>query len=264
MYLEFSRRRPSGIEERIPMELRISKKKTNPADARGSTGDPRGLAALYGANLRNLGRAEAVYEVLCAAIRQRRFHAGERIREEEIAEALGVSRTPVREALHRLESRGLIELVGRGFAVVQPDRRQTFELYAVREILEGSAARFAAQHASEPEISVLHRLNQEFADALGEPERLATINRAFHQALNDAAHNRYLTQLLNELHDTLGLLPGTTLTAPGRAAAAHDDHARLIAAIERHDADEAEQIARDHIKKAQQLRLTLATVAEDR
>ena len=246
------------------MELRSSKKKANPTDVPGSTTDPRGLAALYSANLRNLGRAEAVYEVLCAAVRQRRFHAGERIREEEIADALGVSRTPVREALHRLESRGLIELVGRGFAVVQPDRRQTFELYAVREILEGSAARFAAQHASEPEIAVLQQLNQEFGDTQGEPERLANINRTFHQALNDAAHNRYLTQLLNGLHDTLGLLPGTTLTAPGRAAAAFDDHKRLIAAIARHDADEAEQIARDHIKKAQQLRLASTTISEER
>lgn len=245
-------------------QLRTPKNRIGPADALAPVADPRGLAKLYSANLRNLGRAEAVYEVLCAALRQRRFQAGERIREEEIADVLGVSRTPVREALHRLESRGLIELVGRGFAVVRPDRRQIFELYAVREILEGSAARFAAQHASEPEIGVLHQLNREFAEAGDDIERLANINRSFHQAINDAAHNRYLTQLLNELHDTLGLLPSTTLAAPGRVAAAHDDHGRLVAAIERHDADAAEQIARDHIKKAQQFRLTMAAVAAER
>jgi DNA-binding GntR family transcriptional regulator len=223
----------------------------------------RGLPKLDSASLRNMGRAEAVYDVLRTAIRQRRFQAGERIREEEIAEALGVSRTPVREALHRLESRGLIELVGRGFAIVQPDRRQTFELYAVREILEGSAARFAAQYASEPEIGVLYQLNAEFSEASGDPERLSTINRAFHQAINDAAHNRYLTQLLNELHDTLGLLPGTTLASPERAAAAHEDHSQLIAAIERHDADQAEHIAREHIRKAQQFRLTMSSSAAE-
>lgn len=246
------------------MVLRSPKGGIRPKTDLGSAAQSRGLPKLHATSMRNMGRAEAVYEVLRAAIRQRHFQAGERIREEEIAEALGVSRTPVREALHRLESRGLIELVGRGFAVVQPDRRQTFELYAVREILEGSAARFAAQYASEPEIGVLHQLNAEFSEASRDPERLMTINRSFHQAINDATHNRYLTQLLNELHDTLCLLPGTTLATPERAAAAHDDHNRLIAAIERRDADLAEQIAREHVKKAQQFRLTMAAAAEER
>ena len=91
--------------------------------------------------LRTQSRADFVYDSLRDAIWEGRFAHGERLREEEIASALGVSRTPVREALQRLQQRGLLVIgPGRGLMVAQLSKQQVFELYAMREILEGSAA----------------------------------------------------------------------------------------------------------------------------
>jgi DNA-binding GntR family transcriptional regulator len=105
--------------------------------------------------LRGRSRAEFVYEHLLEAISEGRLR-GTRIREEDIAKSLGVSRTPVREALQRLQERGLLAVgAGRGLVVRELGEREVMELYAMREILEGSAARFAAQHAGEEEIQRL-------------------------------------------------------------------------------------------------------------
>src|SRR5882757_1613946 len=102
---------------------------------------------------RTRSRADFVYESLRDAISDGRIAGGERVREEEVARNLGVSRTPVREALQRLQQRGIL-IFGptRGLVVAQLGHAQVVELYAMREILEGSAARFAARHATTEEI----------------------------------------------------------------------------------------------------------------
>src|SRR5262247_4831520 len=117
----------------------------------------------------NRSRADFVYESLRDAISDGRIAAGERVREEEVARNLGVSRTPVREALQRLQQRGLLSFgPTRGLVVAQLSHEQVVELYAMREILEGSAARFAAQHASPGEIALLHRLQDQLRAAEGD------------------------------------------------------------------------------------------------
>jgi DNA-binding GntR family transcriptional regulator len=211
------------------------------------------------ATLRGRSRSEFVYEELCAAIREGRFGRGERIREEEVARALGVSRTPVREALQRLQERGMLQVApGRGLVTVELSRQQTLELYVLRETLEGLAARFAAQHAAESEISLLHQLLDDFEAAGANAELLAGINRQLHQAIYDAAHNRYLLQMLNELHDFLALLGGTTFVLAERRRQANLEHRKLVAAIEERDPAQAEEAAREHIRRAQQARLNMA------
>src|SRR5215813_13087595 len=123
----------------------------------------RKLAAATSDALRNISRSEFVFAALRDAIWDGRFAPGERIPEEEIARSLGVSRTPVREALRRLQERGMLSVgAGRTLVVAELSRQQVLELYAMREILEGSAARFAAQHANEAEVDMLHRLLDEF------------------------------------------------------------------------------------------------------
>ena len=145
------------------------------------------------------------------AIWEGRFAHGERLREEEIARALGVSRTPVREALQRLQQRGLLVIgPGRGLVVAGLARQQVLELYAMREILEGSAARFAAQHANPTEVDILYRLQRELATAPDDAITLIKLNRQFHQAIYEAAHNRYLTQALDTCTNLLALLHNTT------------------------------------------------------
>ncbi len=202
-------------------------------------------------------RANWVFESLRNGIQEGRYARGERIREEEVARALGVSRTPVREALSRLQARGLLEMAPGGLVVATLTRPQTIELYAMREILEGSAARFAAQHASPSEIANLHRLAQAFARSAGDPDKLARYNREFHGAIYEAAHNRYLMRTLDEIHDAMALLPSTTFTVAGRTEKAVEEHGRILAAIEARNPDEAEREARQHIEKAQDARLSM-------
>jgi DNA-binding GntR family transcriptional regulator len=207
--------------------------------------------------LRGRSRAEFVYGHLLEAISEGRLR-GTRIREEDIAKSLGVSRTPVREALQRLQERGLLTVgAGRSLMVVELGERQVMELYAMREILEGSAARFAAQHAGEEEIQRLYRLHETYIGAFDEPERLVPLNRRFHHAIHEAAHNRYLAQALNAVHDSIALLHSTTFRVPVRPERSDLEHRRIIEAIERHDPDAAEEAARAHIREARRTRFDM-------
>jgi DNA-binding GntR family transcriptional regulator len=206
----------------------------------------RKLAAATSDALRNISRSEFVFASLRDAIWEGRFAPGERIPEEEIAHSLGVSRTPVRDALRRLQERGML-VVGAG-------RSQVLELYAMREILEGSAARFAAQHANEAEIDLLHRVLDEFDKHQDDARMLVSLNRRFHRAICEAAHNRYLIATLDGMHDALALLHGNTFRVPNRRSKSDVEHRRIVLAIERRDADEAEKAARDHVRQAQRTR----------
>ena len=210
----------------------------------------RGLSARDDEAARGRSRADAVFESLRDAIWTGRIVSGERIREEEIARNLGVSRTPVREALQRLQQRGLLVVGARGLVVSQLTSNQVIELYAMREILEGSAARLAAQHATEIEISVLHRLQRELQQVSDDANAVVMLNRRFHQAIYEAAHNRYLVKTLDLLHDSLALLNNTTFRAPKRSET-DKEHRQIVAAIEKHDPDQAESAARRHIRNAQ-------------
>src|SRR4051812_5004165 len=155
---------------------------------------------------RTRSRGDFVYESLRDAISDGRIVGGERVREEDVARNLGVSRTPVREALQRLQQRGLLVFgPGRGLVVAQLSQQQIVELYAMRQILEGSAARFAATHATTDEIAILYQLQQELKAAEGDALLHPNLNRQFHQAIYEAAHNRYLMQTLEGLHDSFAL-----------------------------------------------------------
>jgi DNA-binding GntR family transcriptional regulator len=209
-------------------------------------------------SLRNTSRSEFVFAALRDAIWDGRFAPGERIPEEEIARSLGVSRTPVREALRRLQERGMLAVgAGRTLVVAELSKQQVLELYAMREILEGSAARFAAQHANETEIDILHRLLGELDKHRDDPRMLVSLNRRFHRAICEAAHNRYLIATLDGMHDALALLNGNTFRVPNRRSESDAEHRRIVRAIERRDADAAEKAAREHVRAAQRTRFAM-------
>jgi DNA-binding GntR family transcriptional regulator len=222
----------------------------------------QGLTVLDEDELRGRSRADVVFESLRDAIWTGRIASGERVREEEIARNLGVSRTPVREALQRLQQRGLLVVGARGLAVSQLSTNQVIELYAMREILEGSAARLAAQHATDIEISILHRLQRELQQVTDDANAVVLLNRRFHQAIYEAAHNRYLVQTLDVLHDSLALLNNTTFRTPKRAET-DKEHRQIVMAIEKRDPDQAETAARRHIRNAQLTRFEQRAVLLD-
>lgn len=179
------------------------------------------------------------------------------MREDEIAVLLGVSRTPVREALARLQARGLVESARGGWTIVELSRSQVMELYAMRGMLEGAAARFAAENASASDIAGLRHVSGLFSKCQGNAAEIARVNILFHEAIYEAAHNSYLIRMLQDLNDSLALLSTTTFSVAGRAAAAEAEHGLVLAAIEARSPDTAEQAARAHIHNALEARLTL-------
>lgn len=202
-------------------------------------------------------RGNQVYEALLERIRSGDLTPGTRIREEDVGTLLGVSRTPVREALARLQARGLVENADGGLAIARFSHSRIMELYAMRIMLEGAAARFAAENASPSEVASLRRVGDLFANFQGNAEAFARANSVLHAAIYEAAHNHYLMRMLEDLNDSVILLPSTTFSVAGRAKAAKTEHEKILAAIEDRDADGAEQAARQHIRNALDARLEM-------
>jgi DNA-binding GntR family transcriptional regulator len=201
---------------------------------------------------------ERVFRSLRQALRTGLYRPGDRLREQEVAERLKVSRTPVREALGRLAMQGLVETAGgRGMIVRSLSTAEVLELYAMRELLEGAAARLAAQHASRPEFDAFTELEAEFEQAADEAAEMARLNLMLHEAITRAARNRYLDGALQQLQDAIALLGVTTFSVAGRPASAAAEHREIVAAIAARDPDTAERAARAHIRQALRFRLKL-------
>ena len=209
-------------------------------------------------------RAGRVQARIKQAIRGGRYRPGDRIRENEVAEWLKVSRTPVREALRRLEAEGLLSFESwRGVVVARLDRQQVGELYAMREVLEGAAARMAARHIDDAEVELLQLLLRDMEQAADDAATLAEMNRKLHQTIYAAAHNQYLMQTLGQLENSLTLLRGTTFAIEGRATSAAVEHRAIVEAIAARDPEAAENAARAHIVAAQRLRLRMLLEDDD-
>ena len=207
-------------------------------------------------------RGKFVYNALIEGIRSCRILPGDRIREEDVAQSLGVSRTPVREAFQHLQARGLIEMApGRGIVVVELNTHQVMELYAMREVLEGAAAGLAAQHALPAEISMMHQFLDDFDAAEGDPPRLTHANNALHRTIYQAARNRDMQEALKNLEDRLALLQNKMFSFPERHAVASREHRAIVAAIESRDREGAEAASRLHIREAQRMRLQIINAA---
>jgi len=197
-----------------------------------------------------------IFEALQEEILDGTLAPGDRIKEADIADRFGLSRTPVREALRRLETRGLLtHEPHRGMVVSQLDASAVAELYAMREILDGAAARLAAQHASDVEIREMQRQIARDRQLVGAPKQLAASNRAFHAAILRAAHNRFLMKASDTLAEALALLGPTTLAIPGRGPQSIDEHAEIVEAVAAKDPDAADAAARAHIQSSFAARL---------
>jgi DNA-binding GntR family transcriptional regulator len=205
---------------------------------------------------RHGARGEHAYRRLRDAIRQGELKPGQRIMEIEMADWLRVSRTPVRDAIRRLEAEGMLRHEPRnGLVVASLDRQAVMELYVMRETLEGTAARLCARHASDMEVMDLVELVERERGLQGHVEALPRHNRLFHEAIHRGAHNRYLEKSLAAVNDSMGLLGNPLMLLPHRAQAALDEHADIARAIERRDPEAADEAARRHVRAAQRERL---------
>ncbi len=190
------------------------------------------------------------YSMILDAIDTGIYRPGDRLVESELAERFGVSRTPIREALQRLETQSLLSRDGRSLIVASLDHNQTAELYVVRGELEGLAARLAARHATPEEIRVLREMVSADDALVGDPTALARSNRRFHKQIHLSSHNRFLVQQLDLVHRSMALMATTSLAAEGRGEIAQAEHDRIVARIEARDEAGAEEALRSHISLA--------------
>jgi DNA-binding GntR family transcriptional regulator len=207
-------------------------------------------------NQQKISQTDA-YSLILEAIDMGDFKPGDRLVESDLADRFGMSRTPIREALQRLETQSLLERDGRSLIVASLDHNQMAELYVVRRELEGLAARLAARHATDEEVQVLREMVTADDALVNDPAALARANRRFHKQIHLASHNRYLVQQLDLVHRTMALMATTSLAAQGRGTIAQGEHDGIVRAIETRDEAAAEAALKDHISIAFMTRLKL-------
>jgi DNA-binding GntR family transcriptional regulator len=212
--------------------------------------DPRG----------SRGRSEWAYDMLHEAIREGTIEPGQRIMETEISAWLRISRTPVREAMRRLQAESILEHApGGGLAVALYDLHAISEFYATRGSLEGTAAALAALHADDTEIRILTVRLDAMRALPADPRVHARENQAFHEQIYRAAHNRFLLKSLQALLKFVPLLGRTTYHAPNRVEEALREHGEIVEAIRARDPARAEEATRRHIRTAYESRIRVVT-----
>ena len=204
--------------------------------------------------------ADAIGTTLSASIIERELPPAWPLREERLASLFGVSRTPIREALAGLANAGLARRDNRGSLRVRGvTPEQILDVYAVRRQLEGLSASLAAEAATPRQISFLKHLNRacEEAVAAGDSKRLAAANNDFHAAMARSTGNEMLIQFIEDVQKWVKRIPTTTLSYPGRPETALQEHVEIIEAIEARDSARADQLARDHMGVAEEIRMRM-------
>lgn len=230
------------------------------ARPRAKAGSMSGLAEIWKRHRNHYNAAEAVYMTLREAILHGVLPAGHPLGEIPLAEVFGRSRTPIREAIFKLESEKLAErFARRGLVVAQITREEVLEVYAVREMLDGFSARLAAVAITPTELDRLTWLNERLRDAAtsGDAKAMIGLNIDFHEAICQASRNSLLLEFVQRIHEWVRRFSDTTMSQPGRGLEAVAEHESLLTAIRSRDPDSAERIARDHMGRARQLRIRM-------
>ncbi|HEU4572235.1 MAG TPA: GntR family transcriptional regulator [Candidatus Limnocylindrales bacterium] len=206
-----------------------------------------------------LSLQERTYQALRSALLEGEYLPGDRIYEAALAQALGVSRNPVREAVRRLQQDGLLEVRPHyGIYVAEIPADEIEDVYRIRAALEATAAGLAAERMTDEEIADLGRIleEQKAAAQRSEPLPREAVSAAqadsFHHAIHVGARSPRLLTLLEQIYAQVTHFRNLTLRVPGRAAVSAAGHAGIYDAIVRRDAPEADRRMRDHIDDARQ------------
>lgn len=208
-----------------------------------------------------VAKKAAAYNAIKEAILVGELVAGEPLIESSLAAWCGVSRTPVREALRRLEQDGLVKRDASGLIVRERSPEEILDLYDTRVILEATAARVAADRRTDHDLRAMRwALDQGHQVDPTDIDRMVGANQDFHQTVWRASHNESLRDLLSRMSLHLGRYPQTTLAAPKRWEEATKQHEELFHAIEVRDGDQAHEFARQHFLEARDIRLRLFAI----
>lgn len=198
---------------------------------------------------------ELVLEAIREAIKEGILKPRERLMEIQLAEELGVSRTPIREALRKLELEGFIVMVPRkGAYVADISFKDIADVFEIRTALEGLAAGLAAERITDEELEAMERHLVEKADAIfrQDMERLIEVDTKFHEAIYKASRNQRLWTIINNLREQIQRFRTTSLAYPGRMQQSLNEHRHLVEAIQARDPQLARQLAQEHIENAEQ------------
>ena len=198
---------------------------------------------------------EHVFENLKQAIIRGNITPGEWLVESHIAQLLGISRTPVREAIHKLEREGLIERQPRGgFTVLGLSREDIEETFGIRSVLEGYAAKLATVKHHSKELTALEEKIEEFQVCLkkNQLDELPSINTEFHDLLYALSKSPKLIHMINALRDQIFRFRQMILRDDILASISNEDHIQMLKFMRKRDADEVERLVRDHILRGQE------------
>ncbi len=222
--------------------------------------DLKSLMPIWRVRAGSLKTGDAAYETLRAGIVSGTLQPGDRLNEEPLAMQFGVSRTPIRESLRRLEAEQLVRRAPhRGLVVCDVDSQQITEFYMFRVALDGAAAALAAKKRTPVDVAKLRWLNSKMKDAAasGDIAAITESNMAFHEAICDVAGNPMLESFIAQVHAWVRRADHNPFTFPGRPQSGAAEHEQIIVAIERGDAESAERLTREHMQRSHDLRLAL-------
>lgn len=188
---------------------------------------------------------EKILENIRDAILKGTLKAGERVSEPDLAERYGISRTPIREAFRQLESEGYLTVVPRKGAVVTSlSERDVEEFYSIKSILEGYAARLAAEKLTEKELDRLQSINDRLRRlaTAGDVKTFFRIHNEFHELFIKASGNEKLLELIQQLLKKFDRLRVASLSLPGRMEISVQEHEKIIEAFKNHDGDTADRL----------------------
>lgn len=214
--------------------------------------DPGPLQALQ--ERKSLG--QHVFDNLKQAIIRGNIAPGEWLVESHIAQMLGISRTPVREAIHKLERERLIERQPRGgFTVLGLNREEIEETFGIRGVLEGYAARLATIKHDSRELIVLEQKVEKFQLCLSkrQMDSLPVINTEFHELLYALSKSPRLIHMINGLRDQIYRFRQIILKDQKHAGTSHEDHLQMLKFMRKRDAERVEKLVREHILRGQEV-----------
>ncbi len=197
---------------------------------------------------------ELVFENIRQAIVKGIFAPGERLMEIQLADDLGVSRTPVREAIRKLELEGFVVMIPRrGTYVANLSIKDINDVYEIRISLDVLAAGLAAERIEPEELEELNRLLLEISEAAktGPMEKIVRLDTAFHDVLYKASRNDRLRNIINNLREQITGIRGTSMRYPGRLADTLEEHRALVDSIAARDSERAQAAARIHLENAE-------------
>lgn len=204
----------------------------------------------------NLGQHQTLQEVVSDTLRNLilngTFKPGQRLRQDELADQLGVSTMPIREALRRLEAEGLVTTLPRRGAIVSELRIEEIEeIYLMRAALECLITRLAVPQLTSAQIAKLQQLFKRMAEALEAKDfvELFQLNRDFHLAIYEAAKKPIINENIIMLWDRSEIYRRAYLNLPQRMEQAHQEHEAILHACERRDPVEAEQMIRINVEQ---------------